>query len=242
MGLLRRPTPGEIVEGGRLARPCGPGAHSRASQKTKPRLRHFHLPIRGPDSPRYRRVLSQKTEVNQVRQADESWADFICGCCRDILGYCLLWGVGAKACLGDGQGPLELGFGAGRIAQVLHYQAEVVPVGGDGGVVRAKDSAWYVGWPRDDGVRLGGAELRHQPIKRTQVVVCAIGFGPPRRRSVEPRGVVRHRHIESLAARHKVPGQKLRSRIPDPGSESGPDGSGRIQSGLVDDQARQQLE
>src|SRR5215211_6946340 len=30
MGLLRRPTPGEIVEGGRLSRPCGPGAHSRA--------------------------------------------------------------------------------------------------------------------------------------------------------------------------------------------------------------------
>jgi len=30
MGLLRRPTPGEIVEGGRLGRPCGPGAHSRA--------------------------------------------------------------------------------------------------------------------------------------------------------------------------------------------------------------------
>jgi hypothetical protein len=26
MGLLRRPTPGEIMEGGRLGRPCGPGA------------------------------------------------------------------------------------------------------------------------------------------------------------------------------------------------------------------------
>jgi hypothetical protein len=30
MGLLRRPTPGEIMEGGRLDRPCGPGTHSRA--------------------------------------------------------------------------------------------------------------------------------------------------------------------------------------------------------------------
>ena len=30
MGLIRRPTPGGIVEGGRLGRPCGPGAHSRA--------------------------------------------------------------------------------------------------------------------------------------------------------------------------------------------------------------------
>src|SRR5215218_7251318 len=30
MGLLRRPTPGEIVEGGRLGRPYGPGAPSRA--------------------------------------------------------------------------------------------------------------------------------------------------------------------------------------------------------------------
>jgi hypothetical protein len=30
MGLLRRPTPGEIMEGGRFSRPCGPGAHSRA--------------------------------------------------------------------------------------------------------------------------------------------------------------------------------------------------------------------
>ena len=39
MGLLRRPTPGEIVEGGRLSLPCGPGALSRASQKTNLRLR-----------------------------------------------------------------------------------------------------------------------------------------------------------------------------------------------------------
>ena len=30
MGLLRRPTPGEITEDGRLARPCGPGARIRA--------------------------------------------------------------------------------------------------------------------------------------------------------------------------------------------------------------------
>jgi hypothetical protein len=30
MGLLRRPTTSGIVEGGRLGRPCGPGAHSRA--------------------------------------------------------------------------------------------------------------------------------------------------------------------------------------------------------------------
>jgi hypothetical protein len=32
MGLLRRPTPGEIVEGGRCNRPCEPGAQSCASQ------------------------------------------------------------------------------------------------------------------------------------------------------------------------------------------------------------------
>ncbi len=43
MGLLRRPTPGEIVEGGRLGRPCGPGAHSRAFQKTSLRLRRSSL-------------------------------------------------------------------------------------------------------------------------------------------------------------------------------------------------------
>jgi len=34
MGHLRRPTPGEIVEGGRLGRPCRPGAYSRAFQKS----------------------------------------------------------------------------------------------------------------------------------------------------------------------------------------------------------------
>jgi hypothetical protein len=33
MGLLRRPTPGEGVEGGRLGRPCGPGALRAQSQK-----------------------------------------------------------------------------------------------------------------------------------------------------------------------------------------------------------------
>jgi hypothetical protein len=37
-------TPGEIVEDGRFSRPCGPGAHSRASQKTNLRLRrHSHI-------------------------------------------------------------------------------------------------------------------------------------------------------------------------------------------------------
>src|SRR4029453_1392066 len=35
MGLLRRPTPGEIVEGGRLGRPCGPGAHSHAIRENQ---------------------------------------------------------------------------------------------------------------------------------------------------------------------------------------------------------------
>jgi hypothetical protein len=39
MGLLRRPTPGEIVEGGRLCRPYGPGAHSRAILETNLRRR-----------------------------------------------------------------------------------------------------------------------------------------------------------------------------------------------------------
>jgi hypothetical protein len=48
MGLLRRPTPGEIVEGGRLSRPCGPGAHSRAISENQfaasPPLPHFSKP------------------------------------------------------------------------------------------------------------------------------------------------------------------------------------------------------
>jgi hypothetical protein len=35
MGLLRRPTPGEIVEGERFGRPCGPGAHSRVVLETQ---------------------------------------------------------------------------------------------------------------------------------------------------------------------------------------------------------------
>src|SRR5919106_6280 len=44
MGLLRRPTPGEIVEGGRLGRPCGPGALRAQLEKTNLRLRrHFHI-------------------------------------------------------------------------------------------------------------------------------------------------------------------------------------------------------
>jgi hypothetical protein len=33
MGLLRRPTPGEIVEGGRLGRPCGPSAFAGILRK-----------------------------------------------------------------------------------------------------------------------------------------------------------------------------------------------------------------
>jgi hypothetical protein len=39
MGLLRRPTPGEIMEGGRFSRPYGPGAHSRTIRETSLRLR-----------------------------------------------------------------------------------------------------------------------------------------------------------------------------------------------------------
>jgi hypothetical protein len=39
MGLLRRPTTSKIMEDGRLGRPCGPGVHSRASQKPRLRLR-----------------------------------------------------------------------------------------------------------------------------------------------------------------------------------------------------------
>jgi hypothetical protein len=46
-GLLCRPTPGEIVEGGRLGRPCGPGAHSRAISETQlaatPPFPHFSI-------------------------------------------------------------------------------------------------------------------------------------------------------------------------------------------------------
>jgi hypothetical protein len=42
MGLLRRPTPGEIVEGGRLSRLCGPGAVAQ-SQKTNLRLRRHSI-------------------------------------------------------------------------------------------------------------------------------------------------------------------------------------------------------
>src|SRR5688572_12437375 len=48
MGLLRRPTPGEIVEGGRLCRPCGPGTHSRAISENQfaasPPIPHFSKP------------------------------------------------------------------------------------------------------------------------------------------------------------------------------------------------------
>jgi hypothetical protein len=35
MGLLRRPTTGEIVEDGRFSRPCGPGAHSRVIRENQ---------------------------------------------------------------------------------------------------------------------------------------------------------------------------------------------------------------
>ena len=46
MGLLRRPTPGGIMEGGRFSRPCGPGAHSRAIRENQfaatPPFPHFN--------------------------------------------------------------------------------------------------------------------------------------------------------------------------------------------------------
>jgi hypothetical protein len=44
MGLLRRPTTSEIVEDGRLGRPCGPGALRAQLEKTNLRLRrHSHI-------------------------------------------------------------------------------------------------------------------------------------------------------------------------------------------------------
>jgi hypothetical protein len=49
MGLLRRPTPGGIVEGGRLGRPCGPGAPSRAISENPTcgcaAIPHFHMTL-----------------------------------------------------------------------------------------------------------------------------------------------------------------------------------------------------
>jgi hypothetical protein len=42
MGLLRRPTPGEIVEGGRFSRPCGPDALRAQSQKPNMCLRRHY--------------------------------------------------------------------------------------------------------------------------------------------------------------------------------------------------------
>jgi hypothetical protein len=44
MGLLRRPTPGEIVEGGRFSRPYGPGAlraHQKNHLAASPPFPHF---------------------------------------------------------------------------------------------------------------------------------------------------------------------------------------------------------
>jgi hypothetical protein len=47
MGLLRRPTPGEIMEDGRFHGPYGPGAHSRAIPENQPTLRrHSHISSR----------------------------------------------------------------------------------------------------------------------------------------------------------------------------------------------------
>jgi hypothetical protein len=77
MGLLRRPTLGEIVEGGRLGRPYGPGAHSRASQKTNLRLRRHstlhrsvsrHVPKRRPVS-----VASAVSTVASALRASVIW-------------------------------------------------------------------------------------------------------------------------------------------------------------------------
>ena len=48
MGLLRRPTTGEIMEDGRLGRPCGPGALRAQLEKTNLRLRRhsmFRTPV-----------------------------------------------------------------------------------------------------------------------------------------------------------------------------------------------------
>jgi hypothetical protein len=45
MGLLRRPTPGEIVEGGRFSRPYGRTRFARMGENqvaASPPLRHFH--------------------------------------------------------------------------------------------------------------------------------------------------------------------------------------------------------
>jgi hypothetical protein len=47
-GLHSRPATSEIVEDGRSGRPCGPGAHSRASEKTSLRLRRHFTFAQGP--------------------------------------------------------------------------------------------------------------------------------------------------------------------------------------------------
>jgi hypothetical protein len=68
MGLLRRPTPGEIMEGGRLGRPCGPGAHSRAISETQfaasPPFLHSTCVLRAPTARNHER--DRKAEGREV--------------------------------------------------------------------------------------------------------------------------------------------------------------------------------
>jgi hypothetical protein len=63
MGLLRRPTPGEIVEDGRLGRPYGPGALRAQLEKTNLRLRrHSHISDISPVAT-YRHLMERDANV-----------------------------------------------------------------------------------------------------------------------------------------------------------------------------------
>ena len=78
MGLLRRPTPGEIVEDGRLGRPCGPGAHSRVLAENQLRLRR-HSRIRTSVVPAaYRELIEQRQFLG---------SDHRMGCCVPDLAF-----------------------------------------------------------------------------------------------------------------------------------------------------------
>jgi hypothetical protein len=91
MDLLRRPTTGEIVEDGRLGRPCGPDAHSRAiSENQFAAPPPFHLNdsqprtdwLCGTNTAGYRcagRAAEAKRVVVRGQECDDPWSNAVIG-------------------------------------------------------------------------------------------------------------------------------------------------------------------
>jgi hypothetical protein len=196
MGLLRRPTPGEMMEGGRLGRPCGPGALRTQSQETSLRLRR-------PSRIATRRFLP-RSDLGPRPACGSSAAVSVRAWLGDLPPLAGLW-VTARRRSGPGRAGRRSGpcvLKAER--QALTRPARAFPVLAPARVPAPAATAFRVSRPSGSGCRRVAADAQAHHGHRPG---AGPGSGPGGRRRAIPAGAGGERRqcgagLEPAAAEH----------------------------------------